>query len=221
MKHNFFYRVLTSIFLLLWMILIIYSKFSLIISLILVSSITFYEFNSMISRIFKKKNLISTFYITLCRFIFLFYLFIFNYIFFMSFSSDYSLNIMSIYILLICISTDIGGMIIGKTFKGKKLTKISPNKTISGSIGSIVFSLILMLVFIFFFNFILNFEMIILTLLVSITSQSGDLFFSYLKRQSKVKDTGKILPGHGGFLDRLDGILLGFPIGIIFQINFI
>jgi phosphatidate cytidylyltransferase len=108
-----------------------------------------------------------------------------------------------------------GGMIIGKTLKGKKLTKISPNKTVSGSIGAFIFSLILVP---FFDQNLSNHSvgtLIIITLLISLTSQIGDLFISLIKRKARVKDTSDLLPGHGGFLDRIDGILFAIPIGFL------
>ena len=115
-------------------------------------------------------------------------------------------------IILICIATDIGGYVFGKYFKGPKLIKISPNKTYSGIIGSYFFSLI---VFIFFnFQFSFDFNFILISLLISTISQAGDLFISLLKRKANVKDTGSLLPGHGGILDRIDGIIVAIPIGI-------
>ena len=112
----------------------------------------------------------------------------------------------------ICIFTDIGGYIFGNVFKGKKLTSISPNKTYSGMIGSFVCSLLICMLFIIYLNFSNSF--IIYTFLISLVSQAGDLFISYLKRKANIKDTGNFLPGHGGFLDRLDGIIFAIPIGI-------
>ena len=111
--------------------------------------------------------------------------------------------------------SDIGGLIIGKTFKGRKLTKISPKKTISGSIGSFLFSLILVPIFLKNFLQFDIYYMILITLLISLTSQLGDIFISFLKRKAKVKDTSDLLPGHGGFLDRIDGIIFALPIGIL------
>jgi phosphatidate cytidylyltransferase len=110
--------------------------------------------------------------------------------------------------------SDIGGIVFGKFFKGKKLTKISPNKTISGSIGSFVFSISLIP---FFYksqidqNFI---NILLITIIISLTTQLGDLFISLLKRKAKVKDTSDLLPGHGGVLDRIDGIIFAIPLGI-------
>ena len=101
-------------------------------------------------------------------------------------------------------------------FKVLKLyKKISPNKTISGSIGSIIFSCLFIYFTIFYFIDTYNFKIIIVGIVTSITCQLGDLFFSFLKRKAKVKDTGNILPGHGGVLDRLDGIFFGLPLGFI------
>jgi phosphatidate cytidylyltransferase len=135
-------------------------------------------------------------------------------IFKIKFKNDGS-ELFIIYSLLVCISSDIGGLLFGKIFKGPKLTKISPNKTISGAIGSFVFSIILIPIFI---NNLINLSLekfILITFFISISSQVGDLFISFLKRKAKVKNTGDVLPGHGGFLDRIDGILLGLPIGIL------
>ena len=124
------------------------------------------------------------------------------------------------YILIVCVSTDIGGYIFGKIFKGPKLIKISPKKTYSGVIGGYLMSII------FYYLFInlnygdeINSNDFIFILLISTISQLGDITISYFKRLSKIKDTGKILPGHGGLLDRLDGMIFAFPAAyIIFKI---
>ena len=131
--------------------------------------------------------------------------------FFLSSEFDNKQNVF-LFILSICIFTDIGGYIFGKIFKGKKLTSISPNKTYAGMIGSFICSLIICILFIIYFNFSIN--LIIFTFLISLVSQSGDLLVSYLKRKANIKDTGKFLPGHGGLLDRLDGIIFAVPVGI-------
>jgi len=124
-----------------------------------------------------------------------------------------------IIILSVCIFSDIGGYICGKLIGGKKLTRISPNKTISGSIGSTLFSLLPIIYYIYHYKYLLNIEfnylkICVVFILISIICQLGDLFISYFKRRSNVKDTGSILPGHGGLLDRIDGILFAVPFGI-------
>ena len=125
-----------------------------------------------------------------------------------------------IVILLICISTDTGGYIFGKIFKGPKLTNISPKKTFSGLIGGYLSSIIILSIY---FNSIFNtfnqveitYKIFIFILMISSISQSGDIFISYFKRLSKIKDTGKIIPGHGGLLDRIDGMIFAFPFSYI------
>ena len=121
-------------------------------------------------------------------------------------------------IIVICIFTDIGGYVFGKIFKGPKLTKISPQKTYSGVIGSFLLSLVAGLIFINYLsegmiNLNTNtLNVFLLILLISLISQLGDLIISYFKRKAKLKNTGKILPGHGGLLDRIDGMIFVFPI---------
>jgi phosphatidate cytidylyltransferase len=125
------------------------------------------------------------------------------------------------FVLIISIATDIGGYLFGKLLKGPKLTKISPNKTIAGSIGGFVLS-ILSIYLILKFNIIefndivnFNFKNILLVFLISATNQVGDIIISYYKRLYDIKDTGNIIPGHGGILDRIDGMLLSFPIFLL------
>jgi phosphatidate cytidylyltransferase len=116
------------------------------------------------------------------------------------------------FVILICVSTDIGGYIFGKTLKGPKLTKISPNKTYAGMMGGYLLSLISISIasnFMGFNNFSLKFFIIIIIL--STISQTGDILISYFKRLSKLKNTGNIIPGHGGLLDRIDGMIFVFP----------
>ena len=121
-----------------------------------------------------------------------------------------------LFLITVCIFTDIGGYIFGKIFKGPKLTIISPNKTYSGVVGSFILSIIAGLIYFNYFGkkeiFDLEQSIILLIILfISLISQIGDLVISYFKRKAKLKDTGKILPGHGGFLDRIDGIIFVFP----------
>ena len=131
-------------------------------------------------------------------------------------------------IILICASTDLGGYTFGKLFKGPKLTKISPNKTYAGVLGGYSFSLIFVSILLYsdfyfslepwFYDPLRNF---IFVFTVSTISQLGDIIISYFKRLSKIKDTGKIIPGHGGLLDRTDGMLFAFPITyLIFYYQF-
>ena len=119
-------------------------------------------------------------------------------------------------ILTICIFTDLGGYIFGKIFKGPKLTRISPKKTYTGVFGGFLLSLIAGLFFIHYLYFdqkIFNEDLIfILILFISSISQIGDLIISFFKRKAKIKNTGKILPGHGGLLDRIDGMIFVFPV---------
>ena len=124
-----------------------------------------------------------------------------------------------LFLIIVCIFTDIGGYIFGKTFKGPRLTKVSPKKTYSGVIGSFLISLIFGLIYIKYLGqksrILLEIDpifIILLILLISLISQVGDLIISYFKRKAKIKDTGKILPGHGGFLDRIDGIIFVMPL---------
>ena len=123
-------------------------------------------------------------------------------------------------ILIICIFSDIGGYVFGKTFGGKKLTRISPKKTVSGSIGSFILSYLGFFLIYFYFNDILFVRLKIEALffipfLISLICQLGDLFISYYKRKAKIKNTGNMIPGHGGLLDRIDGTIFALPIGFI------
>ena len=127
-------------------------------------------------------------------------------------------------VVIICVSTDIGGYVFGNIFKGPKLTKISPKKTYSGVIGSFLLSLIFTNLFLDFLSNVETFEftkeMFLFILLVSFVSQIGDLIISYFKRKSKIKDTGTIIPGHGGILDRIDGVIFALPFSYVLFLNF-
>ena len=116
-------------------------------------------------------------------------------------------------IICICITSDIGGYIVGNIFKGRKLTKISPKKTYSGMIGSFIFSLLISSIL--FKDLVSIQTLIIFIFLISLISQIGDILISFLKRTAKLKDTGNILPGHGGLLDRFDGLFFAIPLGFI------
>ena len=202
-------RILTSFPLLIIAIFAIYNNAVLVLSLFIISSVLIFEFSNILKKIFKRNNSNSLIFINL----FVFYVCLFNVqiYFFLSDNIEDKQTIF-LFILSICIFTDIGGYIFGKIFKGKKLTSISPNKTYAGMFGSFICSLIICMLFIKYLNFSNN--LIIFTLIISFVSQIGDLFISYLKRKAKIKDTGNFLPGHGGLLDRMDGIIFAIPLGI-------
>ena len=132
-----------------------------------------------------------------------------------------------LFVIIICIFSDIGGYVFGKLFKGPKLTKISPNKTYSGMIGSFFLAIIAAYLFkINIFTFVLpgdvfqlsnlnDFNFLLIILFISFVSQIGDLIISYFKRLSKIKNTGNLIPGHGGLLDRVDGIIFAIPTSYI------
>ncbi len=182
--------------------------------LILICTLSLNEFNNLFRKIYKKRNFFYLVSIIISLFYLLFFsLTISNYIF----PFDISLKISLIFLILICVSTDVGGYIFGKIFGGKKFTKISPNKTYSGIVGSFIFSIIFGSIFYNYFNqqVYLKINVIMFICIISIISQIGDLVISYFKRKANIKDTGSILPGHGGVLDRIDGIVIALPIGII------
>ena len=210
-------RILTSVFLSGFLILAFFYSFILIILLIIIFLLSWIEFNVLIKRIINKNENLSKILRLLVSAITLIYLFYFSVIVFgamQQLQPDYKFNLL--YLILICICSDVGGFIFGKIFNGKKLTKISPNKTISGSIGSFILPLILPPIFFYLFSAKFSiFQLVILAISVSLICQLGDLFISFLKRKANVKDTGDLLPGHGGILDRIDGILFAIPSGLI------
>ena len=124
-------------------------------------------------------------------------------------------------ITIVCVATDVGGYVFGKTFKGPKLTKFSPNKTYAGMIGGYFLSIISINIFLqnpyFIGGIELSRQTFFFVLLISTVSQIGDIVVSYFKRLSKIKDTGKIIPGHGGLLDRVDGMIFAFPFTYLIQ----
>jgi len=215
-SKNLLARILTSIVLISLLALSFNYSYILIVLLILVSFISWIEFQGLISKIFKKKNFKSNFYRKSIYGLSLIYLTIFSATIFSGITQD-NYKMSMLYLFSICICSDIGGLLFGKIFRGKKLTKISPNKTISGSIGSFTLSLCLVPIFYFFLidQFSNLLDLVLLAILVSFLCQLGDLFISFLKRKAKVKDTGDILPGHGGLLDRIDGMILAIPSGML------
>ena len=210
MSINLKKRFLTSSLLFILILLIYKSNFFLLYSLIIFGILSIIEFMN-ISKIILKKSIFNF----LMNLFFILYIFIFCLLTFI-FVNFIQLKILFFALLLCCIASDLGGYTIGKIFKGPKLTSISPNKTISGSIGSVLFSIITLTFFLFLFYNAFNYKIIIIGAITSIFCQLGDLLFSFLKRKAKIKDTGNILPGHGGVLDRLDGIIIGVPSGFLF-----
>lgn len=202
-------RLLTTIVLFLLVYLIINSQYILVFSLLVFSMISIIEFFNIINKILK-----NNFKIFIYNISFILFIFFFSY-FFLFFFYIPQLKIIIFTLLFGCIASDIGGFIIGKTFKGPKLTSISPKKTLSGALGSLLFSIVIINFIFFYLTKNLTINIFVVSILTSIGCQLGDLFFSLLKRKAKLKDTGNFLPGHGGILDRLDGILLGLPTGFI------
>ena len=209
MKNDFNKRILTSFILVGLVVFFVFlNLYTFMGTLFIISLISWLEFTKLIKKIYIK-NYSFRDLISILSFI---YLLIFLYMSYILYTIEFAFLVMSI-----CIFSDIGGYVVGKIFGGKKLTKISPNKTISGSIGSFLFSIIP----VFLYNSYDGSEypiilwLILLSLQISLICQMGDLLISYFKRKAKVKDTGSILPGHGGILDRIDGIVFGLPFGLL------
>ena len=208
MTNNTKKRIYTSIILFLILFLMLIDNYFLAYSLIVIGVISILEFFRMILKIFNGKNM-KAFLINCLFIIYIFVLFSALLVF-----SNYAhLKVLIFIPLLTCIASDIGGFVFGKLFKGPKLTKISPNKTVSGALGSLTLSSMTIFFIAYYLTKNLNFNVILIGFIISISCQIGDLSFSYLKRKSKLKDTGNFLPGHGGVLDRIDGILIGVPLG--------
>ena len=224
MSQNLLKRISTSVILLSLLFFINFShQYIFILSILIVGLIICVEANNILSKLTVNKNLKKK--ITIKKFNFRFLLLnllTFCYIFFIFCNFSYEIHRLEgptffLYVVSICIFTDIGGYVFGKIIGGKKLSKISPNKTISGTIGSFIFSVIPLFFFLSFsyLDLELNLNFILFSLLISFISQIGDLFISFFKRKAGIKDTGKILPGHGGILDRVDGIIFAVPFSYI------
>jgi len=213
MNNEISKRLITAVIISLISILfIVAGDFFLILFLIITFSVSIYEW----------KRLASNNYILLTGFIYLIFSFWCFYLF-----RDTNLSFLML-ALLISIFSDIGGFIIGKLFKGPKLTKISPNKTFSGMFGSYLFSYLISFFYIKifnnfnFFNIQLSFyDFTFFIFFLATINQLGDLLISYFKRLKKVDDTGKLLPGHGGLLDRIDGLIFSIPAGYTFYIFYL
>jgi phosphatidate cytidylyltransferase len=220
MSHNFIKRFITSVILLSLLIFINFShQYVFIISILILGMIICIEANNLFSKILIKKysknnailnpfniNFIILNIVTFC------------YVFFIFCNLSYEIHetkgpVFFLYVISVCFFTDIGGYFFGKIIGGKKLSKISPNKTISGTVGSFLLSMtpLIIVLNINFLDFKLNLTNIFFCLLISLISQLGDLFISFIKRKANTKDTGKVLPGHGGVLDRFDGIIFAVP----------
>ena len=214
MNSNIKKRILTSILLISLLIGMFYYSYIMIVSLIIIAIISWIEFYALISKILKKDILKNKFLRFFYKTLSLFYLSGLVYLILLIESEYINFKIYLLYSVLVAIMSDIGGLVFGKIFGGKKLTKISPNKTISGSFGSFIFSILLIPLF---FKGEIDqglLDILLITIIISLTSQLGDLFISLLKRKAKVKDTSDLLPGHGGVLDRIDGIIFAIPLGI-------
>ena len=196
MNTELFKRILSSVVLLtLASFFLLSGPFFSIFFIIICFIIAFYEWNKMNKNIFYK---------------------IFGLIFLIfSFYSFYKLSseiFLLIFVILICISTDIGGYIFGKLFKGPKITTISPNKTYAGMIGGYILSIICLYIILSLINYKGTLiQLFILTILLSSVSQGGDIIISFFKRKAEVKNTGFLIPGHGGLLDRIDGMIFAVP----------
>ena len=207
-------RFLTSLFLLFLIILSFININILCILVLIVNFLVIDEFVKIFSRVYKR-NIFKKFLTILLVFIYMTYFSLVIYLFLIpSFSSN---KLILLFLLIICASTDIGGFFFGRLIGGMKITKISPNKTYSGFLGSIILSLFLGHIYFEFMSdtIKLNINLFYFIIIISLISQIGDLVISYFKRLAKIKDTGSILPGHGGILDRIDGMLLALPLGII------
>jgi len=195
---NFIKRVLSSIvFLTIALYFILQGSYAFLFFLTVCLLISCFEWHNMTKDYLHK----------ICGFLFL----IVSFYFFYKISVE-TINLF--FVIILCISTDIGGYVFGKIFKGPKLTKISPNKTYSGMIGGYTLSLISLIIFskYFFALTLTNTQLIIICFFLSSVSQIGDIIVSFFKRQAKIKNTGNLIPGHGGLLDRIDGMIFVFPI---------
>ena len=198
-------RILSSIILLpLALYFILSGSYYLIFFTLIGFFISIYEWNKMVKKI--ELKFLGTIFI-----VFSFYTFY-----------QISITYFWIYILLICISTDIGGYVFGKLFKGPKLTSFSPNKTFAGMLGGFIMSILSMFIFTYTYgNQNLSINLSVFVIIISLISQLGDITISFFKRLANIKDTGKIIPGHGGLLDRIDGMIFAFPFSnILIFINF-
>tara|TARA_A100000164_G_C21857767_1_gene748481 strand:- start:624 stop:1313 length:690 start_codon:yes stop_codon:yes gene_type:complete len=219
-SKNLFKRVITSIILLSLLFFVNFShQIIFIIFILILGLIVCFETNKIFLKLISQHSSRANY--TTKKFnlnLLILNLITFCYVFFIFCNFSYEIHrlegsIFFLYVICICFFTDIGGYVFGNIIGGRKLTKISPNKTISGTIGSFIFSIIPLIIFFILGYLDIEFSLknITFCLLISVISQLGDLSVSYLKRKAKIKDTGNILPGHGGVLDRIDGIIFAVP----------
>jgi len=209
MKREFQKRIISTLILIpLTFFFIIKGSFFFIFLLITGFAVTSYEWYMMTKK--KKYHLIGYFFLIL------------------SFYSAYLLRnfdndekgILFFFVIIICISTDIGGYAIGKIFKGPKITKISPNKTYAGMVGGYLLSLVCLSIITNYIDYLGSyFKLFLITVLISTVSQTGDIIVSSFKRKAGVKNTGNLIPGHGGLLDRIDGMIFAVPTFYLIKIT--
>ena len=201
--NNLLKRILSSIILLPFIFYLLFKgSYILILLIFILFFVACYEWHKITNDIFLK---------------------IFGYFFLiLSFYSFYQISLdktFVFFVIIICVATDVGGYIFGRILKGPKLTKISPKKTYNGVIGGYFLSFVSFMIIVNFNdNFTASIKYFLLIFIISTVSQIGDIIISYFKRLSNTKDTGKIIPGHGGLLDRIDGMIFVFP--IVYFINF-
>ena len=201
--NNFKKRFVVSLLAFPLIYILLYQKLLFNLLILIVFLFCLYEWN----KIFKKKNPIF-FLGLLILLVFLFSLIrIYNF-------EDFNLKFL--WLILITWLTDIGGYIFGKLFGGPKLVKISPNKTWAGAFGSLILSQLAFLIFFLDNSYKFNIAIIFIQIFLSIVGQIGDILMSYIKRKNNKKDTSNFIPGHGGFLDRVDGLIWIIIIGNIF-----
>jgi phosphatidate cytidylyltransferase len=219
MSQNLLKRIITSIVLLSLLILINFShQYIFILSILVIGLIICLEANKLFSKVLTNNHSKTSSINKLNINFIMLNIMTFCYIFFIFCNLSFEIHksespVFFLYVISICFFTDIGGYVFGKIIGGKKLSKISPNKTISGTSGSFILSII-PLIIVSSFNYLdlkFNLTNILYCLFISLISQLGDLFISFIKRKAKIKDTGNLLPGHGGLLDRLDGIIFAVP----------
>jgi len=207
-------RIITSFFLLSVVFIAFFNIYLLCFLIIFINYLSLDEFNNIYKEIYMEKKKIRFVYFCITTI----YMIYFSLVIILFLIQSFEINKLQImFILLICISSDIGGFVFGKIIGGKKLTSISPKKTYSGLLGSFITSYLIGLIIynLLEVKILISLNIFIFIFLISLISQSGDLFISIFKRKAKIKDTGSILPGHGGILDRIDGILFALPVGII------